>query len=163
MQGTLFAAVFLLLPVLLVVFLRTNAAILFFVLAGATTLQTYLDKDVASFAGSLFGGSSTQMVSFVLLVVPFIVAALAFRHTIAKRMLVFHVLLALVIGVCLVTIVPQFLPESLKSSVLTSAVYAQTQPFTSVAIAASFMASVVAIWINRPKHQEHGGHKKHGH
>ena len=100
MQGTLIAILFVLIPFLLVFLLRTNAAILFFVLTGAATLQTYLDKDVASFTGALFGGTNTRAVSLTLLAIPFVVAALAFRMTVATKMLLPHLLLALGVGLC---------------------------------------------------------------
>lgn len=160
MQGTLLALFFVLLPLLLVLFLRTNAAILFFVLTGAATLQTYLDKDVASFAGSLFGGTNTRAVSLVLLVFPFIVAAIAFRRTVGTKMLLPHLLLSLGVGMCLVFIVPQFMPDSVVTTIRTSDAYDVLQPFTSLVIASSFLASVIILWLSHPKHEHH---KKHGH
>lgn len=160
MQGTLLALLFVLTPLLLVIFLRTNAAILFFVLCGASTLQTYLDKDVVSFAGSLFGGTNTRAVSLVLLVIPFAVAAIAFRHTVSKAMLVFHMLLSAGVGLALVYIVPQFLPPSALKIIQDSNVIVSLQPYTSIVIAACFLASVILLWLSHPKHESH---KKHGH
>ncbi len=160
MQGTLLALLFLLTPLLLVLFLRTNAAILFFVLCGASTLQTYLDKDVASFAGSLFGGTNTRAVSLLLLIVPFIVAAISFRRTVTKRMIFFHLLLSLGVGLSLVFIVPQFLPPTALAAIQESDAFVLLAPYTSIVIAASFLASVVLLWTSHPKHDHH---KKHGH
>lgn len=161
MQGIILAVLFLLIPFLLVLFLRTNAAILFFVLAGASTLQTYLDKDVASFAGSIFGGGDdTRAVSLVLLALPFVVAAIAFRDTVSKSALFMQLLLSLGVGLCLIFIVPQFLPESIVKTIHESSAYKTLQPYTSIVIAGTFLASIIMLWISRPHHEHH---KKHGH
>jgi len=160
MQGSLLALLFLLTPLLLVLFLRTNAAILFFVLCGASTLQTYLDKDVVSFAGSLFGGSNTRAVSLLLLIVPFIVAAITFRRTVTKGMLFFHLLLSLGVGLSFVFIVPQFLPPTALSAIQESDSFVVLAPYTSIVIALSFLSSVILLWMSHPKHDHH---KKHGH
>lgn len=158
MQGTLLALLFVLVPFLFVLFLRTNAAILFFVLCGASTLQTYLDKDVASFAGSIFGGNNTSMVSLAILIIPFIVAAIAFRHTVSKGILILHLVLSLGVGLSLVYIVPQFLPPTILNTIQTSTAFDTLQPYTSIVIATSFLISVILLWLSHPK-QEH--HKKH--
>ena len=160
MQGSLLALLFILSPLLLVLFLRTNAAVLFFVLTGSVTLQNYLDKDVASFAGSIFGGTNTRAVSLVLLVVPFLVAAIAFRSTVPKRMLFFHLLLSLGVGMSLVYIVPQFLPPTALATIVQSNAFTSLDPYTSLVIAGSFLASVLLLWLSHPKHDHH---KKHGH
>ena len=91
MQGLLLSLFILLVPLLLVILLRTNAAILFFVVCGASTLQNYLDKDVSGFANALVPGKNTHVVPLLLLVLPFMVAAFAFRRTIAPKMLFFHI------------------------------------------------------------------------
>ncbi len=160
MQGSILALIFILSPLLLVFFLRTNAAVLFFVLTGAVTLQSYLDKDVASFAGSIFGGTNTRAVSLVLLIVPFVVAALAFRKTVPKKMMFFHILLSFGVGMSLVYIVPQFLPPSALSTIVQSKAFVSLEPYTTLVIAGSFLASVILLWLSHPKHDHH---KKHGH
>ena len=160
MQGSLLALLFVLTPLFLVIFLRTNAAILFFVLSGAVTLQSYLDKDVASFAGSIFGGTNTRAVSLLILIVPFIVAAIAFRNTVTKRMLFFHGVLSLGVGASLVYIIPQFLPPTTLNTIEASDAFAAAQPYTSLIIAGSFLSSVILLWLSHPKHDQH---KKHGH
>lgn len=154
------ALLFILSPLLLVLFLRTNAAILFFVLTGAVTLQSYLDKDVASFAGSIFGGTNTKAVSLVLLVAPFLVAAIAFRHTVPKKMLFFHLLLSIGVGMSLVYIVPQFLPPGTLATIVQSDAFTSLNPYTSLVIAGSFLASVLLLWSSHPRRDHH---KKHGH
>jgi hypothetical protein len=161
MQGIILAILFLLIPFFLVLFLRTNAAILFFVLAGASTLQTYLDKDVASFAGSLFGsGDDTRAVSLVLLALPFAVAAVAFRNSISRSAIFLQLLLSLGVGLCLIFIVPQFLPQSIVNTIYESSAYTTLKPYTSLVIAGTFLASIIMLWVSRPHHEHH---KKHGH
>ena len=160
MQGTLLTILLLILPILGVVLLRTNAAMMFFVLTGSVTLQSYLDQNVASFASSLFGAGSTNSVSLVIIFLPLLVAVAAFRSTVAKKMLIPHVLLAVGVGMSIAFLVPQFFSESLANSVRSSAIYDALQPYTSIVIAGSFLASVVILWLNHPKHEHH---KKHGH
>lgn len=149
-----------LIPFILVFFLRTNAAILFFVLCGASTLQTYLDKDVSSFANSLLPGKNVQMIALALFVLPFIVAAIAFRKSISAAQLPFHLFLALLVGGCLIFIGPQFLPGSVVSTIRSSDPYQVLQPFSSLVIASAFLMSTVFLWLSHPK--DHQG-KKHAH
>ena len=160
MQSILLTLFVILIPFLLVLLLRTNAAILFFVLTGAATLQTYLDKDVTSFAGSLLPGKNVQTISLGLFVIPFIVAAIAFRGTVTKKSMFFHLLLSLSVGLSLVFIVPQFLPQGVVDTIHSSVPYSVLQPYASIVIAGSFLASVAVLWFSHPKQ---GSHKKHGH
>lgn len=148
------------LPVLFVTLLRTNAAVMFFVLTGAVTLQSYLDQNVASFAGSVFGSGGTKNVSLVIVLIPVIVSAIAFRSTVPKKMIVPHLLLAAGVGMSIAFLLPQFLPDSLAVNTRSSNVYRSLQPYTSVVIAGSFLASVIVLWLSHPKHEHH---KKHGH
>ncbi len=150
-----------LVPFLLVFFLRTNAAILFFVLCGASTLQTYLDKDVSSFAAALLPGRNTQVVAIALFVLPFIVAAIAFRKSLSGAQLIFHLILALLVGGSLVFIGPQFLPQGVVGTIHHSDLYRVLQPFTSLVIASAFLMSTVFLWLTHPRHQK--GKKHHGH
>lgn len=149
-----------LVPFLLVLFLRTNAAILFFVLCGASTLQTYLDKDVSGFVSQLLPGKNVQTVALALFILPFIVAAIAFRHSVSKAKLPAHLILALLVGGSLVFVGPQFLPLSIVKTIEVSNVYLALQPYSSLMIAAAFLMSTVFLWLSHPKeHQE--GKRRH--
>ncbi len=150
----------LLIPLLLVLFLRTNSAILFFVLCGASTLQTYLDKDVSGFVSSILPGQNVQIFALFLFIMPFIVAAIAFRKSVSGSQLPFHIFLALLVGGCLVFIGPQFLPTSVMDTIKESEPYQVLQPYTSLVIALAFLMSTVFLWLTHP-HRHHGG-KKHG-
>jgi len=142
----------------LVLFLRTNAAILFFVLCGAATLETYLDKDVSSFAGSMLPGKNVQILTVALLVLPFIVAALAFRHSVTKGFFL-HLFLGLLVGGCLVFVGPQFLSGTTANSIYASEPYRILNPYSSLVIATAFLMSTVFLWRSHPK--AHDG-RKHG-
>lgn len=150
-----------LLPFLLVLFLRTNAAILFFVLCGASTLQTYLDKDVSSFASSILPGKNVQLLALGLFILPFVVAAIAFRRSVSSRQLPLQLILALLVGGCLVFIGPQFLPGGVVSTIRTSEPYTVLQPYTSLVIATAFLVSTLFLWVSHPRGQH--ADKKHGH
>ena len=147
-----------LIPFLLVLFLRTNAAILFFVLCGASTLQAYLDKDVSGFMTALLPGKNTEVVSLVLFVLPFLVAAFAFRQSVMKSQLLFHLVLALLVGCSLVFVGPQFMPDSVVETIRESSPYEALQPFSSLVIASAFLMSTVFLWLAHP-HAHHD--KKH--
>lgn len=164
MQGTVIAAFLLLLPLLLVVLLRTSAAMLFLVFAGSALLQHNLDKDVAGFANSLLGGSTsnTQLLSLLLLLVPFFVTAIAFKDSTTKAGTFGHGLLAIGVGMSLLFVITPYLPASAFASVNGSPLYIGLQSFTSLAIASALLGSVLALWFGRKKH-EHAKHKKHGH
>ncbi len=148
-----------LIPFLLVLFLRTNAAILFFVLCGAATLQTYLDKDVSSFTGAIFPGGNNHLLSMFIFIFPFVVAAVAFRHTVSKSHLPFHLLLGLLVGSCLVFVGPQFLTPDMMSTIRSSQPYQSMEAYSSLIIAASLLLSTVFLWVSHPRH--HADKKRH--
>ena len=160
MQGLLLSALILLIPLLLVLFLRTNAAILFFVVTGASTLQSYLDKDVSGFATALMPGRNAHVVPLLLFVLPFTVAAIAFRHTVHSRMLFFHIILGALVGLSAAFISTQFLPVGIVENIQSSQYYSVLQPYSSLVIAIAFLLSVVILWLSHPK-QVHEGHGKH--
>ena len=110
MQGLLLSLFILLVPLLLVIMLHTNAAVLFFVVCGASTLQSYLDKDVSGFAAALIPGRNTHVVPLLLFALPFTVAAITFRRTVAPKMLFFHIVLSVLVGLSAAFISTQFLP-----------------------------------------------------
>ena len=143
----------------MVLLLRTNAAILFFVLCAAAALQTYLDKDVSSFAGSMMPGKNIQIITMALLILPFFVSAFAFRHTVTKGF-IFHLVLGLLVGGCLVFIGPQFLSHSTAATIYNSEAFRVLNPYSSLVIATSFLMSTLFLWRSHPK--EHSG-RKHGH
>ncbi len=160
MQGLAISAVVLLIPVLLVIFLRTNAAILFFVITAASTLQVYLDKDVSGFASSIIPGKSSHIVPIVLLAIPFTAAAIAFRRTVSPRMLPVHILLGLLTGASAAFISVQFLPSSIVDGMQDNPYFGYIKPYSSFVIAAAFLLSVLVLWLSHPKHES--AHK-HGH
>jgi multisubunit Na+/H+ antiporter MnhG subunit len=164
MQGTLIAIILLVQPLLLVVLLRTSAAMLFLVFAGSALLQHNLDKDVAGFANSLLGGSTsnTQLLSLLLLLVPFFVTAVAFKDSVTKAGTVGHGLLSIGVGLCVLFVVTPYLPANSFAAVNGSPLYIAVLPFTSLAIATALLGSVLVLWFGRKKH-EHNKHKKHGH
>ena len=140
------------LPLLLVVILRTNAAILFFVLTGASTLHNYLDKDVAGFLGAILPGKNVSWgVSMALFGIPLVVAALAFRNTVHGMMLFIQGVLSMLVGAALLFISPQFMPLSLLLPIQSSSFYQSAQAYSSLVIGLAFFASVVLIWLGHPK------------
>ncbi len=159
MQGDIIAAVLLFIPILLVLILRTNAALMFFVLAGSITLQNYLDKDVASFTSTLLNAKNSSLVALLLIVIPFLVAAFAFRHTVAKNALFLHLLLAVGVGGTLLIVLPSYISLGVAGAVAQGVVGTNILPFTSVILSATFLASVVVLWFSHPRS---GHHKKHG-
>ena len=161
MQGDIIAAVLLAIPLLLVIFLRTNAALMFFVLAGAVTMQNYLDKDVQSFASSLLNAKNSSLVALLLIVLPFLVAAIAFRHTVAKKSLLIHILLSLGVGGALLVVLPAYISTDVVRAVEQSVIGEAVLPYASLILSATFLASVVVLWFSHPRHNAH--HSKHSH
>jgi len=162
MQGDIITAILLAIPLLLVIFLRTNAALMFFVLAGAITLQNYLDKDVTSFTSSLLSAKNSSLVTLLLIVIPFLVAAFAFRSTVPKKALFLHILLSLGVGGALIIVLPAYISPGVYGAVQYGVFGTALLPYTSVILAATFLASVVVLWFSHPRH-EHHGHSKSSH
>jgi len=159
MQGNIIAAVLLAIPIILVILLRTNAALMFFVLSGAITLQNYLDKDVESFTSSLLNAKNSSIVALLIIVIPFLVAAYAFRNTVPKKGIFFHLLIAVGVGGTLLIILPTYITSGVEGAVRYSVIGDAALPYTSIILAATFLASVVMLWFSHPR--EHHGKKSH--
>jgi hypothetical protein len=106
-------------------------------------------------------GKNLQFITIALLVLPFFAAAFAFRRTVHKGHLFFHLFLALLVGASTVFIGPQFLSESVVQTIRGSEPYHALQPYTSLIIASAFLISTVFLWLSHPK--EHKPKKHHGH
>ena len=150
----------LVIPALFTVFLRTNASLLFFVVAGAFLLKFYLDTDITRIAGSFIPGDGPAFATVGLLVVPFLIVAFAFKGTVRKSSMLFHILTAVLTGGTLVYVSQAFVTPGIAGRMQSYPLWSQIEPFNALVIATAFLFSVLILWLATPK--EHSGkHKKH--
>jgi hypothetical protein len=159
MQQVIIIGLVVLLPVALTFLLRTNAAMLFFVISAASLLRIYVDEDVTAVAGSLIPGNGQSLVTSGMLVAPVLIVLFAFKKTVKARHLPLHMLIALATGGALLFVLPSFLSESTAASLKDFGLWQDLQPFAATIIGAGFLLSVLAVWLSTPKHGHAGKHR----
>jgi hypothetical protein len=155
----------LLAPVLLVMLLRVNAALVFVSLCVGYVLAQFLGSDTQSFA-DLFvshGASvSAAVMKLVLLLFPAVFTTVFMIGTVKKARLVLNILPALATGCLTVLLVLPLLPGSVSKAITDASAWTYIVRLQSAIVGAGALISMFFLWMQRPKHhtEEHAG-KRH--
>lgn len=151
-------AIIAIVPIALVLLLRTSGAILFFCIAASVLLQQFLDPDAARLANSLLPNTGVDYISLGVLVVPAVIAAAVFAGTVKRAHLPLNVLIALVAGLTALLTVDRFLPGGVVVDLAETNAFKLLNDYQTVIVASGMLLSIFAL---RPSHKE--GRKKHKH
>lgn len=151
-----------LLPVILIVVLRVNAAIAFMSLCLGSVLVTYTAGDTVSIASGLSsnpGDETTRWVSLVLLIVPFILAALFTRKNVhGGGRHVLNFIPALATGVLLALLVTPLLGGGLQQNVQGNELWRTFSNLQTAVLLGGAFFSLLFLLIT---HRHHGSEEKH--
>lgn len=153
-------------PVILIVFLRVNAAIAFMSLCLGSVLVTYTTSDAASIASGLASHPSSSVVrwiSIALLLVPFILATLFTRKNVkGKAKHVLNFIPALATGVLLALLVTPLLGGSLQNQVQDQELWHTLDNLqTAILLGGAFFSLLFLLITHRHHHEAEGKHAKH--
>lgn len=153
-------------PVLLLLVLRINAAIVFLSLCLGSVLVQFAGKDAISFV-NLFSGSKAVTgygASLALLLLPVIFTMIVMIATVrGKFQLFINILPAVAVGVVgLLLAIPYFSP-GLQGTVEGTQVWHNLQQLQVLIVATSTIVSLFFLWLQRPKRSSHesGKHSRH--
>lgn len=149
--------IFILVPVLLIILLKTSGAILFFCVASAVLLQKFVDQDAAHLANSLLPNSSVDYLALAVLIVPSAVATFVFRGTVKTRMLLLHIAVAVLSGLTLSLVASSFFPLGVVSGYEKTEVWRQISDYQTIIVGSGFLLSVACLAFTKPRDK----HKKH--
>ncbi len=150
-------------PVVLLLLLRVNAAIVFLSLCLGSVLVRFVDNDAQSFV-NLFSGSAAARgygVSIALLLLPAVFTTLVMIGTVRGTFrLMFNTLPALSVGLLVLLLaVPLFSP-GLRGAIDNTSVWPHVQQAQVLVVGLGALISLLFLWLQRPKH-EYDRHKRH--
>ena len=152
-------------PILLLIVLRINAAIVFLSLCLGSVLVQFVGKDTSSFV-NLFSASKLVMEygsSIFLLLLPVVFTMIVMIGTVRGKFRIFlNVLPAVAVGVVgLMLAEPYFMP-GLRGAVTGTSAWHQLQKVDVLVVTASTIVSLFFLWLQRPKRSGHDDGHKHG-
>ncbi len=145
----------------LLVFLRTNAAIVFLSLCAGSLLLKYAGSDVnlAANAFSANGSSlSTEAAQLTVLLLPALLTAGVLHKSVSGLKWLFNIGPAISVGVVGILLTVPLLSGGLQGHLVNSTVWHRSQQYQDFIIAVSITASLVVLWLTAGK--KHGS--KHG-
>ncbi len=145
--------------VLLQLWQRTNAAVVFFSLCAGSVLAQQVSGDATIIGSSLVHSSflTSNAVHIALIVLPAILSGLAMRKSISNGHLVINLFPAIcVAALAAILIVPLF-GYGLQFNLQATIIWQQLDRASELVIVAGVITSIVSLWIST--HRKH--HRKH--
>ena len=147
------------LPLLLVLFLKTNAGMMFFATCSGLVLLSSVDPTVVVTAGAVVPGEGEEYVRLAVVALSVIFGAVAFRRTVGGLELLLHGCIAILLGVMLWLLLPDAVGVSWLTQGVTNDLWRQLFNYRTLIIAAIFALSVIALLFGKPINS----HKKSDH
>lgn len=154
-------------PVLVLMLLRINAALVFLSLCLGDVLVQFVAGDTNSFL-NLFNSKTAQHVSasnndikLALLLLPVVLTAVFMIRTVRGSRLLLNILPAAGVGLLGALLAVPLLPPGIATDILSSPTWQQVTKAEDLIVGASALLCLFALWIQRPKSGGH--HKKHAH
>jgi len=155
-----------LVPVLALMVLRINAALVFLSLCLGDVLVQFVAKDTTEFltlhSHKLPPASTAgNTVKLVLLLIPVILTAVFMIRTVSGRGKLFlNLLPAAGVGLLGALLVVPLLPPGLAHNVVNSSLWTQANRAQDLIVGSSAVICLFVLWLQRPKSGH--GHSKHG-
>ena len=150
-------------PVLVIMLLRINAALVFLSLCLGYVLMQFLGADAGFFA-ELFiskGEVSANILKLVLLLAPTVLTALFMIKTVRGAKFIINILPALGVGSLLVLFVVPLLPPDTSRAITALSAWQEVVRLQDLIVGASAVVSLLALWLQRPQSGKHDKHDKH--
>ena len=156
------------LPVIVLMLLRVNAALVFLSLCLGNILVQFVAPDANSFltlfSAKVPSGIDTghNSVKIVLLLLPVILTAIFMIRTVSGYgKLALNLLPAAGVGLLGGLLVVPLLPPGLSHNIVNSSLWGQVQRAQDLIVGTSALICLLALWLQRPKTGGHGKHSKH--
>jgi hypothetical protein len=150
-------------PVVLILLLRSNGAIVFLSLCAGALLVRFVGNE-ASLVGSAVGNNSStvsQYFQLSLLLLPVVLSTIFMRKTMTGPKMLFNIPAALAVGAVGVLLAVPLLPAGPQATITGLNGWTLLQRSKEIVVIAGVVASLVVLWITTPRNQE--AHKKHKH
>lgn len=158
-------------PIVLLLFFRINAAIVFLALCVGSVLDQFVSQDLSvitnAFAAHEPGMiADTSNIKLALIGIPAVLTMLFMFRTVRKghSKLLANVLPAVGVGCLTASLVVPLLPDGLSAQIMNSSAWSQAQQYQGYIIALSATVCLITVWLQRPKHhvdKHEAKHSKH--
>jgi hypothetical protein len=153
-------------PVILLMLLRVNAALVFLSLCLGDVLSQFVSPDanqfLALFSAHLPKGidAGNQTIRILLLIAPAILTAIFMIRTLKGHgKLALNLLPAAGVGLLAGLLVVPLLPSGVSNNILSSSLWTQLQHNQDIIVGGSSLICLLVLWLQRPQ----SGHKKDKH
>ncbi len=152
-----------LVPVVLLMLLRVNAAFAFLSVCLGYVLMQFTSVDVRTFADAFMpqatlGGNVMQL---VLLLGPVLLTMLFMVHTVRGTKFVLNILPAAGVGFLVVLFVTPLLSPGISHAMMMLPIWRQFSRMQSLAVGAGALISLFLLWSHRPHHEKEKKSDKH--
>jgi hypothetical protein len=140
-------------PVLLLVLLRANAAVVFLSLCAGSLLVRFIGDD-ANLVGSAVANNShivSQYSEIVLLFLPVLLAIFITRKSVPASKLLFNVIAAVAFALLAVVLTVPLLPAGAQHVVVSTQGWKLLEHNKSLVVGAGVLASLIVLWIVQPR------------
>jgi len=153
-MNTALPIILLLLPVLVIVLLRVNAAFVFLALCLGDVLVQFAGHDaVTIFTGaSLNAHVAASTIKLALLLLPAILTVLFMIKTVKQKQVLFNIIPAAGVGLLTALLVVPQLAPGLSHAITGSSVWQQIETYQAGLVAISTLVCLLFLWLLRPKH-----------
>lgn len=145
-------------PVLALMVLRVNAALVFLSVCLGSVLLKYVGDEAAYFAGVFLPKVDPNTLRLILLLIPVVLTSLIMIKTVKGRSLFFNILPAVGTGLVLAFLVVPLLPTGVHHNVVASETWHQVQQCQALIVGLSALICLFILWAQRPKYR---GEDKH--
>lgn len=171
MTPAIILASIVLIPVVLLMVLRVNAALVFlslclgvvlvqFVAGDANSLLSLLSSSRAAAATGAVAPSN-NLTTLVLLLLPVLLTTIFMIHTVKGVRLMLNILPAAGVGLLGGLLVVPLLSAGLSANIVVSPLWVQATRAQALIVGASALICLFALWMQRPKTGGDGKHGKH--
>jgi hypothetical protein len=148
-------------PLLLILFLRSNAAVVFFSLCAGFVLVTFVGGDASDAIGkSVSGANSGSFARIALLLLPAVLSLWFLRKSVSPTKLLINTIAAVGASLAVVLLLVPLLPGGVRFNIEQSQIWQQTDSYQGAVLGATTAIAIISLWLTN-RHKDDGKHKKH--
>jgi hypothetical protein len=148
-------------PIVLILLLRSNGAIVFLSLCAGSVLVRYVGSDALNVvSGRVSENNLPSIVQIGLLLLPALLSLLLLRKSVPSSKLIFNALAAVAVGLVTAILLVPLLPGGVQANITNNSLWAKSGQYQSGIIAAGSLIALITLWLTHHGKGRHH-HKKH--
>jgi hypothetical protein len=148
-------------PVIILMLLRVNAALVFLSACLGAVLLQFVGGDTLDFFAMFLPKVGPDFIKIGLILLPVALTTLFMIKTVKGGGLAFNLLPALGTGLLLVLLLVPLMSPGLSHAITGSSTWLQIQKLQALMVGASALLCLFFLWTQRPKHHHEDKHGKH--